>query len=79
MFGQSKIGSSSHIIFIYTLLQSCFVHLFLSHGAIMLSQNQFPEPNQLVFTFLQRILFTVQDQIPSTAGDASNLQPASKL
>jgi hypothetical protein len=56
MFGQSKIGSSSHIIFIYTLfrLTGCeklLLHLFLlSQPAtvqlFMLSQNHFPEPNQ---------------------------------
>jgi len=47
------------------------VHLLpaMENGAILLSQNQIPEPNRHVFIFLYPT-FCVQGHILSTAGDS---------
>jgi len=69
MMGQSETLSSSQII---TLLLFSAGGLLTSHHKVYnyAEPNYFPDPNRHVLTFLHPI-FTLQDHILSTAGDAN--------
>jgi hypothetical protein len=46
------------------------VPAIMTNGAIMLSQNQIPEPNGHIFDFSSSNFFCAECHILSTAGDA---------
>jgi hypothetical protein len=47
----------------------CYTLLATATGAILMSQNNFPEPNRHMVNLLHRLTFTVQDHTTSTTGD----------